>query len=362
MPNHYSTKAKKRNDARAEDSRRDVVALVEWFKAGHRDLPWRQTKDAYRIWISEIMLQQTTSQAVIPYYNKFLKRFPTVHVLARAPQEDVLEQWAGLGYYSRARNLHAAAKVLTASGFPESHRDLLELSGFGPYTARAVASFAFEEPVGVLDGNVIRILTRKHGLAIEWWKTKERDVLQKLADQLAEESTSIFKQSSVANQAMMELGATICTPQSPSCFLCPWNQTCVARQAGTEDSLPLKKAKSAGQIILWKPIIALKNNKMAFIENDYAPFLKGSKILPGKIEILAERPEKFDYKHTITRYDIYTQLPKPTTRLSRWPQEPTKTKQGGTPEQKIQWLELAEISRHVPYNLVLKALRHLKLT
>jgi A/G-specific adenine glycosylase len=353
MPKEYNIKAGKRNDAQQEaEEKRDMLALVGWFKEGHRDLPWRQTRDAYRIWISEVMLQQTTSLAVIPYYLKFLKRFPTVKSLAQAPQEDVLEHWAGLGYYSRARNLHSAAKELAKKGFPKTYKELIELPGFGPYTARAVSSFAFEEPVGVLDGNVIRILTRKHGLKIEWWKTQEREVLQKLADAIARESTKAHGQSSVLNQAMMELGATICTPQSPSCFLCPWSKTCVARLQSRETQLPLKKEKSAGQIILWRPVIVLKNNKMAFIENDYAPFLKGSKILPGKIEVLGQRPDKFDYKHTITRYDIYTQLPKPST---TWPSKSPSM-------QKVQWLELAEISRHVPYNLVLKALSHLKLT
>lgn len=294
------------------------------------------------------MLQQTTSQAVIPYYEKFLKRFPTVQSLADAPQSDVLAHWAGLGYYSRARNLHAAAKAVMENGgkFPKTYKELIEFPGFGPYTARAVSSLAFEEPVGVLDGNVIRILTRKHGLKIEWWKTKERDRLQQISDELVQAG-----KTSTVNQAMMELGATVCTPKSPSCFICPWNKACVALLEGIQNELPLKKAKSEGQIILWEPLVVLKNKKMAFIDNDYAPFLKGSKILPGRITNLAQRPKTFDYKHTITKYDIYTQVPKPVSsakELKNWT--------------RVEWLEVAEISQHVPYNLVIKALKHLKLT
>lgn len=325
----------------------DAQNLTTWFKDNHRDLPWRKNQDPYRIWISEVMLQQTTSQAVIPYYNKFIARFPTVKSLADAPQTEVLAHWAGLGYYSRARNLHAAAKILNAEGFPKTFRELIELPGFGPYTARAVSSLAFEEPVGVLDGNVIRILSRKYGLKTEWWKTTERDALQNIADALA----SSQKKSSPVNQAMMELGATVCTPKSPSCFICPWNKTCVARAKGIEALLPLKKQKKEGLIVLWQPVVVLKNKKMAFVENDYAPFLKGSKILPGQIQILKERPKKFDYKHTITKYEIYTIVPEIKSN------SPDLKKH----ESAVIWLDLKKISEQVPYNLVLKTLKHLNL-
>ncbi len=156
--------------------------FLEWYRKNRRDLPWRHTRDPYSIWISETMLQQTTTQAVIPFYERFLKRFPDVRSLAAGRLEDVFEMWSGLGYYSRARNLHKAAKALAERRFPRRFEELIELPGFGPYTARAVASLAFGQEAGVLDGNVIRVLSRVHDLAEEWWKTSGRKKLQTLSD------------------------------------------------------------------------------------------------------------------------------------------------------------------------------------
>jgi A/G-specific adenine glycosylase len=201
--------------------------LIDWYRGIRRDLPWRKDRDPYRIWISEVMLQQTTVVAVIPFYEKFLKRFPTLKDLAISPVEDVLEYWAGLGYYSRARNLHKSSQVLHVNGFPKTAAELLELPGFGPYTARAVSSLAFDEKTGVLDGNVIRILSRKFGRSVEWWKPKGRNELQEIADALAQ-----TEHSADLNQGMMELGATICTPAKPACLLCPWQRSCLARRRG----------------------------------------------------------------------------------------------------------------------------------
>jgi len=319
--------------------------LLSWYEANRRDLPWRQNRDPYRIWISEVMLQQTTTQAVIPFYEKFLGRFKNVKALATAPESEVLKYWAGLGYYSRARNLHKAAKALHAEGFPKTAAELLELPGFGPYTSRAVSSLAFDEAVGVLDGNVIRILSRVYGNAWSWWATKDRLELQNRADVLAAEN------SHTVNQAMMELGATICTPQSPSCFLCPWSRQCVARTEGRIEELPLKKPKAASKMFLWSPQIYRRGKRIAFIDNTYAPFLKGSKIFPGRISTLSKRPDSFAYKHTITNHEIYTQLGKPTSLKSE------KRPSNG----KIYWIDLDKISEEIPYSLVTKALKHLKL-
>ena len=161
----------------------DQKNLIAWYQKNKRVLPWRASQDPYKIWISEVMLQQTTVTAVIPYYEKFLKLFPTVQKLAAATIEDVYEMWAGLGYYSRARNLHKSAvllseMILSGNGFPQSYQQLLELPGFGPYTARAVSSLAFGEKTGVLDGNVIRVLSRKYGIDSDWWQTVARNDLQ----------------------------------------------------------------------------------------------------------------------------------------------------------------------------------------
>ena len=218
---------------------KDKNNLQTWYEKNKRPLPWRQNKNPYFIWISETMLQQTTTAAVVPFFERFISRFPTLNSLAHAKESEVVEAWAGLGYYSRARNLHKSSKILNElKEFPKSYEELIELPGFGPYTSRSVSSIAFSQSVGVLDGNVIRILTRKHNLNIEWWKTKERRVLQDLADQYVKD-----KESSVINQALMELGATVCTPKNPKCILCPWLKSCEAKKNKTIDELPVKKAK-----------------------------------------------------------------------------------------------------------------------
>lgn len=319
-------------------------SLRKWFLDNHRDLPWRKSKEAYRIWISEVMLQQTTTQAVIPYYERFLKRFPQLKNLAAADEKEVIQYWAGLGYYSRARNLHKAAKILHQTGFPQTAEKLLSLPGFGPYTSRAVSSLAFGEKVGVLDGNVIRILSRVTGTKYQWWQTKDRNKLQELADALAQTNDS-----ATINQGMMELGATICTPQSPSCFLCPWVQKCEGRVKGLVEKLPLKKPKAEGEILLWSIDWIEKNRKIAFIQNNYAPFLRKSSILPGQIQRLNKRPEKFDLKHSITKYDIYIRIQKsPTKQKDLIKQAP------------IHWLDVANITQEIPYSLIRKVVESVK--
>ena len=165
-----------------------IGKLLPWYRENKRDLPWRKTRDPYCIWISETMLQQTTSRAVIPFYERFLTSFPTVHDLAKASEGKVMENWAGLGYYSRARNLHKAAKQISKMGeFPKEVDDLLALPGLGPYTARAVASIAFEKPAGVVDGNTIRVLSRFYDWKGEWWKTAGRLWVQETMDEWVQE-------------------------------------------------------------------------------------------------------------------------------------------------------------------------------
>ena len=215
--------------------------LLAWFAGGQRDLPWRKTKDSYRIWLSEIMLQQTRVAAVVPYYSKFLARFPNLAALARARTEAVLQRWAGLGYYSRARNLHRAAKeVLAHHGghFPRDYGAALSLPGIGRYTAAAVLSIAYGEPLAVLDGNVARVLARLGAVrgdlrAPATWK-KLDDTAHVL---LARDAPGDW------NQAMMELGATICTPKSPHCAECPVASWCRARKLGIAGQLPAARPK-----------------------------------------------------------------------------------------------------------------------
>ncbi|UQZ34722.1 A/G-specific adenine glycosylase [Paenibacillus sp. PK3_47] len=216
--------------------------LLEWYHRQKRDLPWRRHRNPYYIWISEIMLQQTRVDTVIPYFNRFIERFPTVESLADAPEEDVLKCWEGLGYYSRARNLqHAARQVKELYGgqVPDDRDAVFGLKGVGPYTAGAILSIAFNRPEPAVDGNVMRVLSRFFLLEDDIAKGPTRVKMERLAAALIPEG-----EASHFNQALMELGALVCTPKSPRCLTCPVMEHCAARLAGCETSLPVKtKAK-----------------------------------------------------------------------------------------------------------------------
>lgn len=321
---------------------RDAHALEDWFEQNARPLPWRESRDPYRIWLSEVMLQQTTVKAVVPYYEKFLKRFPDVAALAAAPTAEVLELWAGLGYYSRARKLHESAQRLAEVGFPRTAAELETLPGFGPYTSRAVASIAFGERVGVLDGNVIRVLSRRHGRDEEWWKPKVRDHLQTLADAYAQQS----KSPTALNQALMELGATVCTPQSPSCWICPWSVRCVAHLSGKATQFPRAKPRRAPEMWLWRPrLLISRTGKVGLVPNDYAPFLKGALLPPGEAQRISKKPTRFALKHSITHHQIFVE-----------PESSTPDSCAGTSDARIQWLQPQEIPKWNPSSLLKKLL------
>jgi A/G-specific adenine glycosylase len=219
--------------------------LLAWFRQFHRDLPWRRTRDPYPIWLSEIMLQQTRVAAVIPYYERFLERFPDVRALAEAPQEEVLRLWSGLGYYSRARNLQRAAQEIVAKHhgkFPRDFDEALALPGIGQYTAAAILSIACDAKHAVLDGNVARVLARLGAIRGDLREAKRWRGLQENADNLLDP-----KSPGEWNQAMMELGATVCTPRAPRCLLCPIAKFCRARQLGLAERLPEKRKKRASE-------------------------------------------------------------------------------------------------------------------
>lgn len=218
-------------------------ALLEWFAASQRELPWRRNRDPYRVWISEIMLQQTRVAAVIPYFEKFCARFPGVAALAEAEEAEVLRLWSGLGYYSRARNLQAAARQIVGEHggeFPRTLEGMRSLRGIGQYTSNAILSIAFGEPHAVLDGNVARVVARLVAMTGELRETRNWRDLQRTADELLER-----EDAGAWNQAMMELGATICTPRSPQCLLCPVNEFCEARKRGLQEEIPEKRRKRA---------------------------------------------------------------------------------------------------------------------
>lgn len=221
--------------------------LLDWYALNRRVLPWRaspnQKPDPYKVWLSEIMLQQTVVATVIPYYENFLKTYPTIHDLAQAPLDDILRLWAGLGYYARARNLHACAKKIDSAGcFPTTIKDLMDLPGIGAYTSRAIAAIAFYQPVVPVDGNVERLTARLRG--IEEPLPKSRPLLHRSAAML---NHSIIAQNNPSDfaQALFDLGATICTPRNPSCLVCPCRQTCQGYKLDIAKDLPgrLPKAK-----------------------------------------------------------------------------------------------------------------------
>jgi A/G-specific adenine glycosylase len=209
-------------------------ALAAWFRKNRRELPWRSDHpDPYAVWLSEIMLQQTTVAAVVPYFERFLERFPTVHALAAAPLDSVLEAWAGLGYYRRARNLHASAKLVAEKGFPRTAEALEELPGIGPYTAGAIASIAFGEPAPLVDGNVARVLARLQCIPGDPRTGPTNKRLWELARELVP-----ARGAGDHNQALMELGALVCTPSAPDCARCPLTRHCEAHSRKEIERFP----------------------------------------------------------------------------------------------------------------------------
>ena len=210
--------------------------LLEWFKDHGRDLPWRQTRDPYAIWLSEIILQQTQVRQGWDYWERFMRHWPTVDDLAAATEDEVLREWQGLGYYSRARNLHFAAKQIVALGhFPNTFEGIKALKGVGDYTAAAIGSFAFEIPAAVVDGNVYRVLSRHFGIDTPINTTEGKKIFAALAQELLP-----ISEPSDYNQAIMDFGAIQCTPQSPDCSVCPLMESCEAFRSGKVAQLPVK--------------------------------------------------------------------------------------------------------------------------
>jgi len=227
-----------------------VEPLLAWFDQNARDLPWRRSRDPYAVWISEIMLQQTQVRTVIPYWERWMRELPDVAALAEAGEERVLKLWEGLGYYSRARNLQRAATRIAArpgGRFPEIPAEILELAGIGRYTAGAIASIAFDQPEPILDGNVIRVLTRVLALPGDPKSKPVNEQLWSAAAALvrtaAEATASGSRRCARFNQALMELGATVCTPSTPKCRGCPWTDACSARRLGQTDRFPQTVAR-----------------------------------------------------------------------------------------------------------------------
>ena len=275
--------------------------LLEWYARGHRDLPWRNTRDPYAIWVSEIMLQQTRAQAVIPYYQRFLERFPTVAALAAAEEDDVLALWSGLGYYSRARNLlRAAQQIAAAGGFPSDYDGIRALPGIGDYTAAAVGSIAFDLPFAVLDGNVLRVVARVANDAADISSARTRERFREMAQQWLDP-----REPGHFNQALMELGATVCLPRNPLCLVCPLAACCRARQEGTAAQLPVKLRKTEA-IHLNGTLLVVRNRGRILLRQRHAAAsrMAGFWDLPAPEDLPAARlgARIGEIRHTITHH------------------------------------------------------------
>ncbi len=247
-------------------------ALVAWYQKSARDLPWRRTKDPYPVWVSEVMLQQTTVATVTPRWRRFLRRFPDVEALARASEREVLAEWSGLGYYTRARNLHRAARAVAASGgsFPESASKLEKLPGVGPYTAAAVASICFGEAAAVVDGNVVRVISRLFALRVDPKTPRGLARVRELADALLDpDSPGDF------NQAVMELGAMVCKPRAPLCGECPLGNACAAAREGRPEQYPRAAKRKKTTVLRFVTGLALRRGRLVLVEDRH--------LVPGQL-------------------------------------------------------------------------------
>lgn len=285
--------------------RRDLLA---WYGRAKRDLPWRKNTDPYRVWVSEIMLQQTTVAAVTPKYEAFLNRFPSLASLASSAEDEVLKHWAGLGYYSRARNLRRAALSVVADHggeFPSSFDAVLDLPGIGRYTAGAILSIAFAKPFPLVDGNVIRVFSRLFGM-----KGRAKDpAFAKKMWPLAERLMP-SKNPGDWNQALMELGATVCTPDSPSCGACPVSKHCVAFKKGLQDKLPVPEAARKPVPVKWTCLWIEKDGKiLLWRRSDKERLLKNLWGLPEKGKLAAAIGKvRTKASHSITHHALSVEL------------------------------------------------------
>ncbi len=360
---------KARSGGSADPIARDIAPpLLAWYDAERRDLPWRmapgERADPYRVWLSEIMLQQTTVKAVIPYYQRFLQQWPDVKALAKAELDDVLAAWAGLGYYSRARNLHACARAVVADHggrFPASESALATLPGIGPYTAAAIAAIAFGERATPVDGNVERVVSRL--FAVREPLPLSKPALRSLAATL----TPLTRAGDFA-QAMMDLGATICTPKSPSCLMCPLNTECTARALGIEARLPARAPKGERPNRFGIAFIALREDGAVLLRKRPETGLLGGMLevpstdwldmLPPQADAMRIVPVKADWwkvpstvRHVFTHFElelvVYRAVVAHDSELTFWADGP-----------RCRWVPRRDLDRHALPSVMRKVIAH----
>jgi A/G-specific adenine glycosylase len=345
-----------------------AAALLDWYDAERRDLPWRARKggraDPYRVWLSEIMLQQTTVKAVIPYYDAFLARWPTVAALAAAPLDDVLAAWAGLGYYSRARNLHKCARIVASelSGrFPETEEGLRELPGIGPYTAAAMAAIAFGAQTTPVDGNIERVVARLFAVRAPLPAAKEE--LRRLARTLTP-----AKRAGDFAQALMDLGAGVCTPKRPSCLMCPLQADCAAHWRGLESVLPARAARPERPVRVGIAFVALREDAHVLLRRRpeagllggmlEVPSTEWAETLPPVAEALRTAPVRGQWwalpgvvSHTFTHFRlealVYRAIVPADCHLTFW-----------ADPQRCQWVARRDLDRAALPSVMRKIIAH----
>jgi len=302
-----------------------LTAVDRWYRRHGRKLPWRigpaerdagETPDPYLVWLSEVMLQQTTIPHATPYFEAFRKRWPTVRQLAKASWEDVSAAWAGLGYYSRARNLHACAKaVAEQGGFPQDAAGLRQLPGIGPYTSAAIASITFDERIAPVDGNIERVVSRLYAIGSDGTEAGWRAAKQVITAQ-AQEIANALPQNHRAGdlaQALMDLGATVCTPRSPNCLICPLSEFCAARAEGDPQRYPVKAEKKAPPTRYGSAFVLVRGDQVLLIRRPPSGLLGGMMMPPSSAwserqaaDPLAEAPGNFAWTHTGQVRHVFT--------------------------------------------------------
>jgi len=281
--------------------------LTSWYSINKRSLPWRNTKNPYYIWLSEIILQQTQVKQGLPYYEAFVKNYPTIFDLANASEEEVLKLWQGLGYYSRARNLHSTAKYIAFERngkFPDNYKDLITLKGVGDYTASAIASIAFNEVAAVVDGNVYRVLARYFGIDTPINSTAGIKEFKALASSLIDK-----EQPATFNQAIMEFGATQCKPKNPYCIVCPLNDSCIALEKHLINQLPVKLKKTKVTTKYFNFLVCIDKNKNTILEKRLGKGIWQNlyqfPLIESKESLSSNTFESLDLSHTFLKDEVF---------------------------------------------------------